>query len=107
MCLDKSYSSSTVGSDTVARGGHDQTQGSKSHHQGKADPSIEHVQNLGQRHVSSSAHDRRNDTDQRHEGVRLEVACDVRIQAARDGLLEVVDEVQKEHPIHSLASRIR
>ena len=108
MYVGRAYSSRKVCSNVVARGGHDQSEGRKSHHQGEADPAIEHIEDLGKRHVGSCAHDRRNDSDQRQQGVRLELARDVRTQAARDGLLEVVDEIQEEHPKYVLADcRVR
>jgi len=103
MYVGRAYSSSKVCSNVVARGGHDQTEGRKGYHQGEANPTIKHIEDLGKRHVGSCAHDRRNDANQRQQGVRLELACDVRTQAAGDGLLEVVDEVQEEHPSEALA----
>lgn len=97
------YSGCTVCPDTVTRSGHDEAQGRESYHQRKANPTIKQIENLGKWHVGCSTHDRRDDMDQRKQGVGLEVAGDVRIQAARDGLLKVIDEVQKEHPVPLLA----
>lgn len=95
----RTYLCCAICGEVLASRHHDETQQREHQHQGESDGSVPEIENLGDRHRASRAHDVRHGADDGEERVSLESTRDVGREVGRETGFEGPDEIHRPHAL--------